>query len=227
MTFGRRRKRTRIDGESHTARAGDTWSALALGHYGDAMLGAALAHVNQAAPLSRIEIGKIVSLPAPDVLNRYMNAAADQATALLGRKPLHVLPPRVPEFDEDNPFLADARARLARAHTGMALHAKGGGWRPISTNKPDSDDGAKKRKKKPAPELEDCWLRRLARLSPRGAMKVARETVVGTGPTLSFLGGLREAGSGSERMELAQRFLQAYGNEAHISMKELLRAVVT
>lgn len=224
MPFGRRPRQTSLEGPTIKARAGDTWSSLALKHYGDAMLGAALAQVNDAAPLEHIELGKVVVLPNPDVLNRYMNEAAKRATALIGPKPLHVLPPRVPEFDEENPFLADARARLARARAGMALHAKGGGWQPISTNKPE-DDIQKKKRKRPAPELEDRWLRRLARLSPRSAMKVARESVVGIGPTLSFLGGLRDADSGSERMELAQRFLQAYGNEAHTSMRELLRAV--
>ena len=222
MPFGRRQRKTTIEGPTIKARAGDTWSSLALKNYGDAMLGAALAQVNGAAPLERIELNRVVALPNPDVLNRHMNESAKAATALLSPKPLHVLPPRVPEFDEENPLLADARARLARARAGMGLHAKGGGWQPISTNKPEV---AKQKKKRPVPELEDRWLRRLARLKPGTAMKVARETVVGIGPTLSFLGGLREADSGSERMELAQRFLQAYGNEAHLSMKELLRAV--
>jgi len=209
-------------GPKISVRSGDTWASLALRHYGDAMLGAALAELNGRPVQSKLSLGDDVVLPAADELNRRINVDLPDHNPYAGTTGMHVLPTRDAAPGDDNSVARDARTRLLRANAGMGLHAKGGGWMPVSQNKQAEKQ---KRRRKPAPELDDKWLRRLARLSPRSAMKVARLGKVGTGPTLTLLGGLREADSGTERMELVQRFLAAYGSEAHLTLKELLRAV--
>ncbi|MBN2361950.1 MAG: hypothetical protein JXR83_21040 [Deltaproteobacteria bacterium] len=218
-----RRREPLVDGPKISVRAGDTWASLALKHYGDAMLGAALCELNGWPPQSKPGLGDDVVLPPADELNRRINVAAPERNPFLGCQDRHVLPTRDAVPEDENSVARDARTRLLRASAGLGLHAKGGGWKPVSQNLPA--EAKKKRRRKPAPELDDRWLRRLARLSPRSAMKVARLGTVGTGPTLTLLGGLREADSASERMELVQRFLAAYGSEAHVTLKELLRAV--
>ncbi|MFH1807187.1 MAG: hypothetical protein ABIJ09_00475 [Pseudomonadota bacterium] len=214
----------RIEGEPYRVRQGDTWSSIAMKHYGDAMLGRVLAEANRAAPGAKPASGVEIVLPSPDVLNRGISAQDPEHNPYGASRGRHMLPLRDDEVEE-NSVARDARARLARARVGMAMHAKGGGWRPVELNK---EDQAKKPKKKqrPEPELEDRWLRRLARLSPASAMKVASKCghSVGTGPTLTLLGNLREAEHSDERLKLVERFLQAYGSDAHDTVKMLLRA---
>jgi hypothetical protein len=221
---GKGRATPAVDGERYRVHSGDTWSSIALKHYGDAMLGRVLAEANRAAPGAKPASGVEIVLPAPDVLNRRLGGQDPAANPYGAARPRHVLPQRDGEVEEDS-VARDARARLARARVGMALHAKGGGWRPIELNKEDQAKKPKK-KRKPEPELEDRWLRRLARLSPATAMKVASKCgqSVGTGPTLTLLGNLRDAEHSDERLKLVERFLQAYGSSAHETVKMLLRA---
>lgn len=217
------RRKPLVDGPKVSVRTGDTWASLALKHYGDAMLGSALCELNGWPAQSKLTLGDDVVLPPADELNRRINVVVPEHNPFAGAIGRHVLPTRDGAPDDDNSVARDARTRLLRASAGMGLHAKGGGWMPVSQNKQSA--AKKKKRRKAAPELDDKWLRRLARLSPRSAMKVARLGTVGTGPTLTLLGGLREADSSSERMDLVQRFLAAYGSEAHVTLKELLRAV--
>lgn len=211
----------------HT-KAGDTWSSIAMKHYGDALIGGALAEYNQAHARSRPREDIDIELPAPDIMNRAVlanNSTAYDNIYGSGQK-AHILPQREEGFIDENSVAKDARARLARARVGMGMHAKGGGWRPVEMNEEDQKKKPKK-KKPPEPELEDKWLRKLSRLSPRSAMKVARVcgAELGTGPCLTLLGNLREADDATERMALIERFKQAYSSPAHETVKQLLRAV--
>lgn len=218
-----------VIGDKHRVSRGETWSSLALKKYGDAMLGGPLAEHNGAEPGSRLKQGIIIKLPNPDVLNRRMNEFKPDADVFGGVKARHILPTGGGLYDEENSVVRDAKARIVRARAGMGLHAKGGGWKPIDSNIPKDAAGKPQKPKfvqnKAPPKLEDKWLRRMARLPPRTAMKLARHSAVGTGPTLALLGGLREADGGNERMELVERFLQAYGGDGHMTVNKLLKIV--
>ncbi len=221
-------KASHSEGSSvYQIKEGDTWSSIAMKHYGDAMIGGALAEFNGAHPRSKPRPKVQIELPPPDVMNRRVVADSTAYNNIYGaQREAHILPQRPEGFVDENSVARDARARLARARVGMGMHAKGGGWRPVEYNEADQKKKPKK-KKPPEPELEDKWLRRLSRLSPRSAMKVAKVCggELGTGPTLSLLGNLREADDSGERMALIERFTQAYGNPAHETVKQLLRAV--
>lgn len=212
---------------TYEVKEGDTWTAIAMRHYGDAMLGGSLAEMNGAGQNTKPRPGVTLRLPPPDEINRRVVEGSTAYNNIYGAGPdKHILPQREIGFVDENSVAKDARARLARARVGMGLHAKGGGWRPVEFNAEDQKKKPKK-KKPPEPELEDQWLRKLARLSPRSAMKVAKVcgAKLGTGPTLTLLGNLREADNSDERMGLIERFLQAYGNDANETVKQLLRAV--
>lgn len=221
----RKKKQPLVSGKDYRVQAGDTWSSLALKHYGDAMLGSALAECNGYEHDDKPPHSKSIVLPDPDELNRRLNVVQTAANPYSRKQKLHIMPTRTQDEDDEDTKAKDARARLIRARTGLGLHAKGGGWKPVAQNKDDQDKKKKSGKKMIEPELEDHWLRRLARLPPRAAMKVAEKCDVGAGPALSLLGGLRESQTEAERMNLVQRFLQAYGTPGYATVKLLLRLV--
>jgi len=230
--MNKRRKLPDLEGEEYRSVGSDTWSSLALKNYGDAMLGGPLAEINGFEIGSKLNNNTLVLLPNPGVLNRRINDVEFKPddNVFGGIRGRHILPQGGGMYEEENSVAKDARTRFIRAKTGMGLHAKGGGWKPIDANKPKTKGEKDTRPKAPRqpkapPKLEDKWLRRMARISPGAAMKLARESAVGTGPCLALLGGIREADGGTERMELVERFLQAYASEGHITIDKLLKIV--
>jgi len=163
-----------------------------------------------------------------------INEVERQPNLFATNAPLHILPADKGIDEAAGSVARDARAHLIRARAGMGLRARGGGWMTAQDQLVAEAKGKavgvlkqKRPRARPAPELADCWLRRLARLSPRGAIKVARDALVGIGPALSLLGGLREADDGDERMQLVERFIQAYGDDGYKTVNQLLVAIAS